>query len=105
MSPVVKEETRKSRLSWRFANCSSPLYSMTLFISLSYMAVYTRVAPIRWADKFSLPDDPSSLQECREEQTLKSFGRDRGALRLGLKDGALQCRDQEAGELIAVVLA
>ena len=46
----------------------------------------------------------SSLQECREEQTLKSFDRDRGTLRLGLKDRALQRRNQEAGEFIAVAL-
>jgi hypothetical protein len=36
------------------------------------------------------PDDLSSLQECREEQMLKSFDRDCGTLRLGLKNRALQ---------------
>jgi hypothetical protein len=48
--------------------------------------------------------DLISLQECREEQMLKSFDRDCGTLRLGLKDRALQ-RRKETGELIAVVLA
>ena len=51
------------------------------------------------------PDDLSSLQESREEQTLKSFERDCGTLGLGLKNRALQGRNQEAGELIALVLA
>jgi hypothetical protein len=43
-------------------------------------------------------DGLGSLQECREEQTLKSFDRDRGTLGLGLKDCALQRRNQEAGD-------
>ncbi len=51
------------------------------------------------------PDDLGSLEECREQQMLKSFDRDWGTLRLGLKDRALQRRNQEAGELIAVVFA
>jgi hypothetical protein len=56
-------------------------------------------------DSSCLPDDLSSLQECRKEQMLKSFDRGCGTLHLGLKDRALQRRNQEAGELIAVVLA
>jgi hypothetical protein len=51
------------------------------------------------------PDDLSSLQECREEQTLESFDWGRGTLRLRLKDRALQRRNQEASELIAVARA
>jgi hypothetical protein len=46
-----------------------------------------------------------SLQECRKEQMLKSFDRGCGTLYLGLKDRALQRRNEETGELIAVALA
>jgi hypothetical protein len=54
---------------------------------------------------FLFAGDLSSLQECRKEQMLKTFDRDRGTLHLGLKDRALQRCNQQAGELIAVVLA
>ena len=41
----------------------------------------------------------------RENQVLIALDRNRAALRLRLKDRALQRRNQEAGELIAVILA
>jgi hypothetical protein len=42
------------------------------------------------------PGNLNSLQERREQQMLESFDRDCGTLRLGLKDRALQRRNQEA---------
>ena len=50
-------------------------------------------------------DGLGSLEDCREDQTLKSFDWDGGTLRFGLKNSTLQRGNQEAGELIAVALA